>query len=193
MPDAARVATRTRAGFDPMQVETSPGADGPPLIRAERAGHADSAWPESTAEGTRRLPVSPMAASPLGRCVSEYLALARADVQRRVATERRDGAVSRTEAVLSPPALPQHRLAWPEQLPETALDTLQKFEAAQARMPVPTDRGRTLSPHADAPLASRPARADGDPVHGHDSIRDLSVQMADVLRTQAIRHGIDLT
>jgi len=193
IPDADLDATSTPASFDPMPAETGTGVNGAPPFREERAGATDFTRPESKAERAPRPSGHPMATSLLGRRISEYLTLARADAQRRQAMERRDAAASRTDAVPPPPALPPRRFAWPEHLSEGALDTLQRFEAANARMPVQIDRARTLSPTADAPHASKPWRTDDDAAHGHDSIRDLSVQMAEVLRTQALRHGIDLT
>jgi hypothetical protein len=183
----------TRVSFDAVPAESGSGIARAVTFRPEHAGNTDFTWPDSNAERAPRSSAQPMTTSLLGRRVSEYLTLARADAKRRQATDQRDAPASRTEAVPPPAASPRHRLAWPDHLSEAALKTLQEFDPAHARMPVPIDRDRTWLPRTDASDTSRPRRADDDTVPGHHSIRDLSMQMAEVLRRQAVRHGIDLT
>jgi hypothetical protein len=133
-----------------------------------------------------------MTSSPLGRRISEYVTLARQDARRRLAESIGTGE-SRSEVVPSPVPSPNPRLAWPERLPEGAVDALQRFGTADARTPVPSTGGRPPAPGAASPRGSSPWRGESEDLGAPDSVRDLSSQMAEILRQQALRHGIDLT
>jgi len=185
-------ANRQHRGFELTPTEITAEVDDAARVRPEPGTNNPFTVPESAARDAAKPSSHPMTSSLLGRRISEYVTLAREDARRRIAESIGTGE-SRSEVVPSPVPSPHPRLAWSERLPEGAVDALQKFGTADARTPVPSPGGRPQAPGAVAPRGASPWRGESEDGGALDSVRDLSTQMAEILRQQALRHGIDLT
>jgi hypothetical protein len=184
----------TRSGFGKIGGDRDPAPTGP-AGRREGTERANRRWPEAAPVGATPQ-VRPQAeSSMLVSRVREYAELTRTQAHQQVTTPPADLPTVQRDTTLPPATASHHRFLWPDRASRAVAETLQRFTGAS--LSTPDDLGEV-----DAQL-TRQSLTTSHPHHfglrhGGDAadvgwLRDLSDRMADVLRTQALQHGIDLT
>lgn len=190
----SRNGESTLAAFDELAADILDA----PITRTERheiRERANKPWPDSTPDVATN-PGSQPVPSVLGKRIREYSELTGAQSRRQPVMALPDLVPGTPRDASAPATRPSHpRSLWPDRASKAVADTLQRFTGASfpnqneilesAAQPT-RQTAATSHPHALAP------EHDADTVN-RGSLRDLSDRMADVLRTQALQHGIDLT